>query len=166
MACSRSAAGGQTGLRRQVWLANDFQGAPVISDVAHTTALDFLDDDPRLPPDFISARWHGYWCVPSRQSFTLHVHADDYADIWIDGKQRFARSAAAARAVRLDAGVHELQIVYQQYAGGAHLEFYEASGEAYPLPLRTGYLFPNEPEPNLLQLATTVDRLGLTTGIL
>ena len=24
----------QTGLRRQVWLANDFQGAPVISDVA------------------------------------------------------------------------------------------------------------------------------------
>ena len=156
----------QTGLRRQVWLANDFQGAPVISDVARAATLDFLDDDPRLPREFISARWHGYWYVPSRQSFTLHVHADDYADIWIDGEQRFARSSAAARAVRLDAGVHELQIVYQQYAGGAHLRFYEGSGEAYPLPLRTGYLFPNEPEPNLLQLATNVDRLGLTTGIL
>ena len=156
----------QTGLRRQVWLVNDFQGAPFISDVARAATLDFLDDDPRLPREFISARWHGYWYVPSRQSFNLHVHADDYADIWIDGEQRFARSSAAARAVRLDAGVHELQIVYQQYAGGAHLQFYERSGEAYPLPLRTGYLFPNEPEPNLLQLATHVDRLALTTGIL
>ena len=156
----------QTGLRRQVWLVNDFQGAPFIDDVAHAATLDFLDDDPRLPREFISARWHGYWYVPSRQSFTLHVHADDYADIWIDGEQRFARSSAAARAVRLDAGVHELQIVYQQYAGGAGLEFYEGSGEAYPLPLRTGYLFPNEPEPNLLQLATNVHRLALTMGIL
>ena len=92
----------QTGLRRQVWLANDFQGTPVINDVAREPTLDFLDDDPRLPRRFISARWRGYWYVPSRQSFTLHVEADDYADIWIDG-ERFARSSAAARAVRLAA---------------------------------------------------------------
>ena len=118
----------ETGLRRQVWLANDFQGAPVIDDVARSATLDFLDDDPRLPREFISARWHGYWYVPSRQSFTLHVYADDYADIWIDREQRFARSSAAARGVRLDAGVHELQVVYQQYAGAAHLAFYEGSG--------------------------------------
>ena len=91
----------QTGLRRQVWLANDFQGTPVINDVAREPTLDFLDDDPRLPREFISVRWRGYWYVPSRRSFTLHVEADDYADIWIDGEQRFARSSAAARAVRL-----------------------------------------------------------------
>ena len=97
----------QTGLRRQVWLANDFQGPPVINDVAREPALDFLVNDPRLPREFISARWHGYWYLPSSRSFTLHVEADDYADIWIDGEQRFARSSAAERAVRLDAGVHE-----------------------------------------------------------
>ena len=163
---TQSALAEQTGLRRQVWLANDFQGTPVINDVAREPTLDFLDDDPRLPREFISARWRGYWYVPSRRSFTLHVEADDYADIWIDGEQRFARSSAAARAVRLDAGVHELQIVYQQYAGPANLAFTGGSGDAYPLPLRTGYLFPDQPEPNLLLLVGIVDRLKLTVGIL
>ena len=156
----------QTGLRRQVWLANDFQGTPVIDDIARSATLDFLDDDRRLPREFISARWRGYWYVPSRQSFTMHVYADDYADIWIDREQRFARSSAAARAVRLDAGVHEVQILYQQYAGGAHLAFYEGLRNAYPLPLRTGYLFPSQPEPDVLQLATIVDQLQLTVSTL
>ena len=155
----------QTGLRRQVWLANDFQGTPVINDVVREPTLDFLDDDPRLPREFISARWRGYWYVPSRRSFTLHVVADDYADIWIDGEQ-VARSSAAARAVRLDAGVHELQIAFQQYAGAIHLAFSGGSENAYPLPLRTGYLFPDQPEPNLLLLVGIVDRLTLTVGIL
>ena len=156
----------QTGLRRQVWLENDFQGRPVIDDVAYAANLDFLDDDLRLPREFLSARWHGYWYVPSRQSFTLHVHADDYVDIWIDGEPLFARSSAAARAVRLDAGVHELQIAYQQYAGDAGLQFYERRGGAYPLPHQTGYLFPNTPEPDLLRLVTVVDRLRLAAGVL
>ena len=156
----------QTGLRRQVWLVNDFQGTPVINDVAREPTLDFLAADPRLPREFISARWRGYWYVPNRRSFTLHVEADDYADIWIDGDQRFARSSAAARAVRLDAGVHELQIDYQQYAGAANLAFTGGSGDAYQLPLRTGYLFPDQPEPNLLRLVGIVDRLILTVGIL
>ena len=156
----------QTGLRRQVWLANDFQGPPVINDVAREPTLDFLVDDQRLPREFISARWRGYWYVPSSRSFTLHVEADDYADIWIDGEQRFARSSAAERAVRLDAGVHELQIAYQQYAGAANLAFTGGSGDAYQLPLRTGYLFPDQPEPNLLRLVGIVDRLTLTVGIL
>ena len=155
-----------TGLRRQVWLANDFQGTPVINDVARAATLDFLDDDPRLPREFMSARWRGYWYLPSPQSFTLHVHADDYADIWIDRERRFSRSSAAARAVRLDAGVHELQIVYQQYAGKANLALYAGRGSAYPLPLRTGYLFPSQPKPNLQRLATIVDRLKLTTTVL
>ena len=155
----------QTGLRRQVWLANDFQGIPVINDVAREPTLDFLDDDPRLPRRFISARWSGYWYVPSRRSFTLHVVADDYADIWIDG-ERVARSSAAGAVRLVDAGVHELQIVFQQYAGAIHLSFSGGSEDAYPLPLRTGYLFPTQPEPNLLRLVGIVDRLKLTVGIL
>ena len=156
----------QTGLRRQVWLANDFEGSPVINDIAREPALDFLVKDPRLPREFISARWHGYWYLPSSRSFALHVEADDYADVWIAGEQRFARSSAAERAVRLDAGVHELQIAYQQYAGAANLAFTGGSGDAYQLPLRTGYLFPDQPEPNLLRLAGIVDRLTFAVGVL
>ena len=150
-----------TGLHRQVWLANDFQGAPAINDVARGPTLDFLEDDPRLPRRFISARWHGYWYVPSHRSFTLHVVADDYADIRIDGA-RIARSSAAARAVQLDAGVHEVQIVFQQYAGAIHLSFSGGSGG----PLRTGYLFPDRPDRNLLRLAGIVDRWAVAVGVL
>ena len=73
----------QTGLRRQVWLTGDFQGVPFINDVSQGATLDFLEDDPRLPREFFSARWTGYWYVPSSQFVVLHVGADDYADIWI-----------------------------------------------------------------------------------
>ncbi len=156
----------ETGLRRDIWVANDFPGRPVISDVSPGIALDFLDDDPRLPQRFFSARWRGYWYVPNRQSITMHVQADDSVDIWIDGTRRFERSSAAARTIALDAGVHELRIDYQQHDGPAHLRLYEGSGDVYPRPLRTGYLFPNQPEPSLLQLASITDRLEVTVGIL
>ena len=101
----------QTRLRRRVWLTGDFEGAPFINDLSPGVILDFLDDDARLPRRFFSSPWQGYWHVPSSQIVTLHVDADHYADIWIDGELRFARSTAAARGIRLDAGVHELRIV-------------------------------------------------------
>ncbi len=156
----------QTGLRRQVWLANDFRGTPVIDDIAREPALDFLDDDPRLPRRFISARWRGYWYVPSHRSFTLHVEADDYADIWIDRERRFTRSIAAAQAVELDAGVHEVQIVFQQYAGAIHLSLEAQRMGVRALSLWPGHLFPERPERNLLRLASIVDRLTLAVGVL
>ena len=49
------------------------------------------------PVEFFSARWQGYWYVPSSQFVILHVEADDYADVWIDGELRFARSIALRR---------------------------------------------------------------------
>ena len=109
----------QTGLRRQVWLANDFPGRPVINDVSQTATTDFLDDDPRLPREFFSARWQGYWYVPSSQSVTLHVDADDYADIWIDGELRFAKSTAAARGIRLGP-VNTISLVVLSFVDGTY----------------------------------------------
>ena len=142
----------QTGLRRQVWLTGDFQGVPFINDVSPGATLDFLDDDPRLPRRSFSARWEGSWYVPSSQFVILHVEADDYADVWIDGELRFARSIAAARGIRLDAGVHELRIDYQQYGGALQLSLQVARAGAYPRPLRTEQLFPDPPEPAMLEL--------------
>ena len=156
----------RTGLRRQVWVANDFPGAPVTSDISPRVTLDFLDDDPRLPREFFSARWRGYWYLPDGQSITVQVQADDYLDLWIDGTRHFTGSSAAARTIVLDPGLHELRIDYQQHAGAAHLRLYEGFGDVYPRPLRTGYLFPNQPEPSILQLAKTVDRLQVAVGIL
>ena len=140
----------QTGLRRQVWLTGDFQGVPFINDVSPGATLDFLDDAPRLPRRFFSARWQGYWYVPSSQFVILHVEADDYADIWIDGELRFARIINDALGVRLDAGVHELRIDYQQYGGAANLSLITRRREARPL--RADYLFPDPPAPATLRL--------------
>ena len=88
----------ETGLRRQVWLTSDFAGAPFINDFSHGATLDFLDEDLRLPRCFFSARWQGYWYVPSSQFVILHVEADDYADVWVDGELRFERSTGGGHA--------------------------------------------------------------------
>ena len=146
----------QTGLRRQVWLTGDFQGVPFINDVSPGATLEFLDDDPRLPRRSFSARWEGSWYVPSSQFVILHVEADDYANVWIDGELRFARSIAAARGIRLDAGVHELRIDYQQYDGALHLSLRVARAGAYPRPLRTEQLFPDPPGPAALQWVAVI----------
>ena len=59
----------QTGLRQQVWLTGDFEGAPFLNDLSPGATLDFLDDDARLPRQFFSARWHGYWYVCTAPGF-------------------------------------------------------------------------------------------------
>ena len=159
----------QTGLRRQVWLTGDFQGVPFINDVSQGATLDFLEDDPRLPREFFSARWTGYWYVPSSQFVVLHVGADDYADIWIDGELRFPKSTAAAQGIRLDAGVHELRIDYQQYGGASSLVLHVKPSSAYLRLLGAEYLFPDLPEPTTLQLVTAIGWLrtvvALTWGV-
>ena len=159
----------QTDLRRQVWLTGDFEGAPFINDLSPDATLDFLDNDARLPRRFFSARWQGYWYVPSSQFVRLHVEADDFADVWIDGELRFARSIAAARGIRLDAGVHELRIDYRQYGGALQLSLQVGRAGAYPRPLGTEYLFPDQPAPGALRLLTVTawlrDAAGLTWAL-
>ena len=156
----------QSGLRRQVWLSNDFQGAPVITDVSPGAGLEFLDDDPRLPRRFFSARWLGYWYVPTAQWFTVRVNADDHVDIWIDGELRFSRSTAAARSIMLEAGIHELRIEYQQYDGTAHLALLAGSLDGYPRPLQTANLFPDRPGADTLGLLAARKWFLVTTSIL
>ena len=103
--------------------------------------------------------------MPSSQSVTLHVDADDYADIWIDGELRFAKSTAAARGIRLDAGVHELRIDYQQYGGALHLSLQAGRAGVYPRPLGTEYLFPEAPTPATLRLLTVTAWLRNAAGV-
>ena len=158
---------GQTGLHRLVWPVNDFQGRPLIDDISPDASLDFLEDDPRLPRRNFSARWQGYWYVPSSQFVNLHVEADDAADIWIDGELRFARSIAEPRRFRLEAGVHELEVRFQQYGGAANLSLLtRKEGGAYPRPLGTEYLFPDPPVPDTLRLLTATAWLRSATVLI
>ena len=155
----------QMGLRRQVWLTSDFQGVPFSIDVDLGATLTFLEDDPRLPRRFFSARWEGYWYTPSSQFVTLRVDADDYAEIWIDGELRFAGSMTPEQGIRLDAGFHELRIDYQQYGGALHLSLQAGRAGVYPLPLGTEYLFPDAPTPATLRLLTVSAWLRNAAGV-
>ena len=158
----------QTGLRRQVWLTSDFEGAPLINDVSPGATLDFLDEDPRLPRRFFSARWRGYWYVPTSRSVTLQVVADDYADIWIAGELRFNRSTATEQIIPLDAGVHELRIDYQQYGGRYAMRLFHSFPDSFfgnreqALPYR--HLFhepPTADDIRLTQRVASLERLVL-----
>ena len=148
----------QTGLRRQVWLANDFQGRPVINDVASEPALDFLYDDSRLPRRFFSARWSGFWYLPDDTEIELRGDGDDRLDVWIDDVLVIRRASPAAIGIevvtlRLPAGVHEIRVEYQQYGGGYNLllQWAPHGGHAGPLPQH--YLFAERPDDNDIRLA-------------
>ena len=159
----------QTGLRRQVWPANDFQGAPVINDVAREPTLDFLNDDPDLPRRFFSTRWTGYWYAPEAGDVELHGAGDDRLDVWLDGELVIRRTPPAdmhtlVRTVRLDAGVHELRVEYEQHGGGFNmrLEWAQPGGRARPLPAYR--LFREWPDTDDVRLAYGVAWLQRTVA--
>ena len=131
----------RTGVRRQVFPDVGFNGAPLIDDVGDAITLDFLNDDPDLPRRFFSARWTGFWYVPEAGEVELHGAGDDRLDVWLDGELVIRRTPPAdmhtlVRTLRLDAGVHELRVDYEQHGGAFNmrLEWSPPGGRARPLP--------------------------------
>ncbi len=156
----------RSGLRRQVWLSTDFQDVPFVNDISPGASLAFLDDDPRLPRQFFSVRWLGYWYVPTDQLVTFRVDADDSVDVWIDGELRFPGSVAAIRRIALGAGIHELRIDYQQYDGPYHLALNVGAAGAYPRLLHNANLFPEHPEAGILRLLAVREWLFVAVCVL
>ena len=129
----------RTGVRRQVFPAVGFNGTPLLDDVGTTITLDFLNDDPDLPRRLFSARWTGYWYTPEAGDVELHGEGDDHLDVWLDGELVIRRTPPAdmdtlVRTVRLDAGVHELRVEYEQHGGAfdMRLEWAPPGGRARP----------------------------------
>ena len=159
----------RTGVRRQVFPAVGFNGTPLLDDVGTTITLDFLNEDPDLPRRFFSARWTGYWYVPEAGDVELHGAGDDRLDVWLDGELVIRRTPPAdmhtlVRTVRLDAGVHELRVEYEQHGGGFNmrLEWAQPGGLARPLPAYR--LFREWPDTEDVRLAYGVAWLRGATG--
>ena len=151
-------AADRTGVRRQVFPAVGFNGTPLLDDVGTTITLDFLNDDPDLPRRFFSARWTGYWYAPEAGDVELHGAGDDRLDVWLDGELVIRRTPPAdmhtlVRTVRLDAGVHELRVEYEQHGGGFNmrLEWAQPGGRTRPLPPYR--LFHEPPDTDDIRLA-------------
>ena len=147
----------QAGLRRLVFSGVEFAGKPFLDDISSDVTLDFLEDDPRLPRRFFSARWHGFWYLSEASVLELHGEGDDRLDVWIDEKLMIRRTPPAdmhtqVEHVQLEAGIHAIRVDYAQHGGAYNLrvEWAPAAGEPRPLP--GSMLFPQRPDDGELQL--------------
>ena len=148
----------RTGLRRQVFPAIGFNGTPLLDDVDTAINLDFLDDHPDLPRRFFSARWTSFWYVPDASRIELHAAGDDRVDVWLDGDLVIRRTPPAdmhtqVRTLRLDEGVHELRVDYEQHGGAFNLRLEWAPPGGRPRPLPAYRLFREAPEIDDVRLA-------------
>ena len=112
----------RTGLNLQVYEGTTLTGEPLLDTVSSKLTLDFLEEDPELPRRFFSARWRGYWHIPEARELSIFGAGDDRLDVWLDGNLVIRRTPSAEmhtefRTVRLDAGPHELLVVYAQHDG-------------------------------------------------
>ena len=153
-----SGAADRTGVRRQVFPDVGFNGAPLRDDIGDAINLDFLNVDPGLPRRFFSARWTGFWYVPEAGEVELHGAGDDRLDVWLDGELVIRRTPPAdmhtlVRTLRLDAGVHELRVDYEQHGGAFNmrLEWSPPGGRARRLPPYR--LFHERPDTDDVRLA-------------
>ena len=155
----------RTGLRRELFLANDFVGRPFRDEASENISLDFLDDDERLPRRHFSVRWRGYWYVPDGGPVEIHGAGDDWLRVHVDGElalQRYPPDQMhwATGTVTLDEGVHDLLIEYEQDAGSYDLDvrWSPSSGRTRPL---AGYrLFHERPSMYDVRLAQRAAWLG------
>ncbi len=148
----------RTGLRRQVFPEVGFNGAPLLDDVGNAVDLEFLNDDPDLPRRFFSARWTGFWYLPDAGEIELHAAGDDRLDVWLDGELVIRRTPPAdmhtlVRTLRLDGGVHELRVDYEQHRGAFNLRMEWAPPGGRPRPLPAYRLFHEAPDTVDVRLA-------------
>ena len=148
----------RTGLRRQVFPAIGFNGTPLLDDVRAAIDLDFLDDDPDLPRRFFSSRWTGFWYLPEAAEVELHAAGDDRLDVWLDGELVIRRAGPAdmhtlVRTLRLDGGIHEIRVDYEQHGGAFNLRMAWAPPGGRPRPLPAYRLFHEAPETDDVRLA-------------
>ena len=96
--------------------------------------------------------------MPEAGEVELHGAGDDRLDVWLDGELVIRRTPPAdmhtlVRTLRLDAGVHELRVEYEQHGGAFNmrLEWSPQGGRARPLPAYR--LFPEPPGTDDVRLA-------------
>ena len=115
-----------TGLVRTFYSDVGFAGEPLFQDRTTEVSLAFLDEDPTLPRRLFSVEWRGFWYLSHAQTVNLYAGADDRVDVLVDGRLVLRRNPVvgmhtAGETIRLNAGVHEIIVRYEQDRGGTGL---------------------------------------------
>ena len=154
----------RTGMNRWVYPSVGLSGTPVLEDSSSDVSLGFLDAEPDLRRRFFSARWRGFWYVPEPVEIELYGAGDDRLDVWLDGAlvvRRFppADMHTEVRTLRLNAGVHELRVEYEQHGGGSNLYLAWAPRGGRPRPIPPHRLFREWPVAEDIRLSRRVEWL-------
>lgn len=135
-----------TGIQRQVFDEPGLAGRTVGVDRVPAIRLDGPGVG-TLPERMFSVRWTGFWVARHSGEYQFLLGADDGATLRIDGRivhQRDSDVGFGTTPVRvsLDAGVHELDVAYDQRGGGSFLNLLVARGAEDAAPLSPRDLFP------------------------
>jgi hypothetical protein len=133
------------GVTRSFYALPGFGGPPVES---RTTAIDlrFLDDQPDLPRQQISARWRGFFFVSKAQTIEFFAGGNDQVELRVDGQLLLTRNLregmrTQGRRLALEAGAHELSVDFQQFGGGMALNVQRSLEGQPPEPFLPTELF-------------------------
>ena len=117
-----------TGLAGAYYANANLSGSPVATRVDKTVNFNW-GGNPGIngvPADNFSVRWQGYLVAPRRGTYTLTIHADDGARLYLDGKLLIDRWGAAGRGtadVVLDGKPRLLRLEHNEGTGTASVAF-------------------------------------------
>ena len=112
------------GFSRAVYPELGERGAPVTAHVRDVD-LGFMTE-PHGPRRNFSTRWHGVWFVEAAGTYAIHLGADDWGRVSIDGQPLGERGREHGFGTvpfprTLAAGPHAIDIQYEQQGGGAFI---------------------------------------------
>lgn len=162
----RLAAGTPTGLTRTTYARNGWIDPPVERARTDRIDLDFASK-PHAPRRFFSARWQGVWYLDRDGAYDLHLSADDWARLAIDGESvgidgTSNRLAPVTRT--LTKGAHLIQVDYEQRGGRGHLNVMWAPQGQAARPFEPDRLFPAAPSPRAIVRNGAIRWLGRAAG--
>lgn len=155
----------ETGLVRTVFSHIGFTGAAT-RDIAPGIDLGFMNvaHGPRRQ---FSARWEGVWLVDRSGAYDLHLAADDWAQLALDGERVLVRAAgepAASVTRTLTEGPHTIAVDYEQEGGHAFLTLTWSPAGEPRRPFDATHLFPSVPAGTAPWRNTIVSKLGLAAA--
>ena len=158
-----------TGVTRSIYQGRDFQGPLLGSpEVVDDISLDFIAASVGFPQQSFSVRWDGYWYFPDERTVDIYAVGDDRVVVRVDDEVILERDTASesnlvSQTRTLPAGLHHLEVRFEQRGGGYGMGVQWTSAGGAPVPFREAALFPTPPAPETLRAFDRLNALHRVT---